>query len=713
MFVAQSTRRPGGTLYRYIAREMALPTLATLGGFTLVVLIQDLIRSSELIINRGLSADVVDWIAFYQTVPLAARTLPFAVLVGSMIALGRMGADRELLALEASGFSVRRLVAPAVLFATVMAAIGLALSVLAAPAASRAVDAAYMQLLHQNPAAMIRPGIPHSFGNWRLEAREVSPDGRQLEGVVLFIPDVGETIFARSAQILAPPDGRIVLQLEDGALMPDPRVRPREVRFDRLEVKLPKDAMDDFERDDEDILVGATIPELIAQGRDETLKGDDALEAQVELQRRFALPLASLVFGFLSLPLFLSRAQFSRSGGAMLGVVATLGYYGLVQLGNGLIEAELVTVVVGVWLPNAFVALVAGILLVGFQRTSAFGRHLAESQGGTRRMIDRTTRALTAFLSRRGRSQTGPGRSDGHVRVRRWALQRYIAGLFLQMVVLCFTVLLTAYLIVDVLERLQWFAKHGAEGGEILRFYGARIPLLASRVVPMSLLVGTALTVGLLAVQGELMAIQSCGISALRALTPALVICGAVAPASFYLTDNIVPRTNALADYLKQTEIKKADDDRLEARRRRDVWSRSGRRFFEAERFDPKLGAARNITVYELGDDGLPRTRADARGGRHIGGGVWRMVEPFRVERSSAGITTVPAATFAELGEEISAEVDTMHLSVRELRGEIRDVQEGGYDSTVYEVDLFMKLAAPFACLVLPALLEAEQALGC
>ncbi len=45
-----------------------------------------------------------------------------------------------------------------------------------------------------------------------------------------------------------------------------------------------------------------------------------------------------------------------------------------------------------------------------------------------------------------------------------------------------------------------------------------------------------------------------------------------------------------------------------------------------------------------------------------------------------------------------------MHLSVGELRSEIRDVREGGYDSTVYEVDLFMKLAAPFACLVLPAL---------
>ena len=51
---------------------------------------------------------------------------------------------------------------------------------------------------------------------------------------------------------------------------------------------------------------------------------------------------------------------------------------------------------------------------------------------------------------------------------------------------------------IDVLERLEQFAEHGATFSEVLRYYGARIPLLASRVVPMALMVGSALIASLL-----------------------------------------------------------------------------------------------------------------------------------------------------------------------------------------------------------------------
>ncbi len=51
-------RRPGGTLYRYIIREMVFPTLYALGGLTLVVLTKDLLGYSDLVINRGLDEEL-------------------------------------------------------------------------------------------------------------------------------------------------------------------------------------------------------------------------------------------------------------------------------------------------------------------------------------------------------------------------------------------------------------------------------------------------------------------------------------------------------------------------------------------------------------------------------------------------------------------------------------------------------------------------------
>ena len=82
------------------------------------------------------------------------------------------------------------------------------------------------------------------------------------------------------------------------------------------------------------------------------------------------------------------------------------------------------------------------------------------------------------------------------------------------------------------------------------------MPLLASRAVPMALLVATALTVSLLAAEGELIGMRACGISSLRALAPAFVLATLTAPAYFLLNNVVVPRTNALADELKRTEIK-------------------------------------------------------------------------------------------------------------------------------------------------------------
>ena len=99
-------------------------------------------------------------------------------------------------------------------------------------------------------------------------------------------------------------------------------------------------------------------------------------------------------------------------------------------------------------------------------------------------------------------------------------------------------------------------AEHEATAGEVLRFYGARIWLLASRAVPMALLVATSLTVSLLAADGELIGMRACGIPAPRALLPVLVLAAMIAPLYFLLNNVVVPRTNALADELKRTEIK-------------------------------------------------------------------------------------------------------------------------------------------------------------
>jgi lipopolysaccharide export system permease protein len=288
-------------------------------------------------------------------------------------------------------------------------------------------------------------------------------------------------------------------------------------------------------------------------------------------------------------------------------------------------------------------------------------------------------------------------------RPHRGALPRYVAGRFLGLASLSFAVLLTAYLLIDVMERLDWFARYQAGGAEILRFYAARVPLLASRVVPMALLVGTALVVSLLAVEGELTGMRACGLATPLAMMPVLWISLLVAPAYFVLRDVVVPRTNARADALKETEIKEEFYRDLAESRKSAVWRRSGSRVLAARRFDTDIGEARELTIYEIGEDGLPSSRTDAVAARHIGRGVWRLQRPSRIELRAGHVNAAPAHAYANLGEELDARVDTMHLSIRQLAREIQAIEADGYDATQLRVDYHVKLADALTCLVLPA----------
>ena len=677
------SRRPGRTLYAYVAREAAVPFAFALLGLTLAILTRDLIGFSELVINRGLGVLEVSGIALFEAVPVAAYMFPFALLVALLVALGRLGADREILVLEASGVSAARLVAPVAWVAGAAAALSLLLSLFAAPAANRALDAALDRIAHRQPWANFRAGAVNQFGGWRVEAREVSARGDELRGVLLWMPNLGETIFARQARVASAGDGSVEITLRDGSLVLAQSEGAQQLRFAELTTTLPR-SDEPVVRGMDEKLQGAGVGELLAAWRSfEPTANKPISAAWMELHRRLAIPTATLLFGFLAVPLFLTRRHFSRSAGGVLGVVTTIAYFALVQLGEGLVQGGGVGVAAGVWLPNLVLAPVALLLFVRARREGVLG-HRFSKPGRPER-------------DARPRGMRRPGRPH------RYALSRYVGARYLELSGLAFAVLLTAYVAIDVMERLDWFARYQASGLEVVRFYAARVPLLASRVVPMALLVGTALVVSLLAVEGELIGMRACGIPAPRALLPVLLLTMLVAPGYFVLRNVVVPRTNALADELKQSEIKEDYYRALAERRKRAVWRRDGSRVLQASRFDTDRGDARDLTIYEIGDDGLPTSRADAVSARHIGRGVWRLSQTRRIEIAPLRVRQVPPHTYADLGEVLPAEIDTMHLSVGELAREIEVIEQDGYDATQLRVDLHVKLADALACVVLPA----------
>jgi len=666
------TRPLGRTLSRYLARELIAPTVTALLGLTTAVLAKDLLGYADLVVNRGLGAPAVAAIALYQLIPLLTWTLPFALLVGVLVALGRLAADREILALEAAGVSLARVAQPVLAVAAGVAVAGLVLAQLAAPWARRELTSSLEAMLRDHPGAVLRAGAVLDFGQHKLLAREVSPDGSELRGVLLFVPDLGETLFAERADVSRAPGGDLALELHGGALVRAPEAGAQYLRFDRFGTVLHQEDSPLLDSPGER-LASATQAALRAIIADPATPATTVRLARAEAQRRVALPVAALVFGLLAAPLALGGRALSRSSGAVLGLGVTVAYYGLVQLGNGLLRVDGIPVAVAVWLPNVVGAVAAAVLLARLRSGATSAQRGA---AGVRR---------AASLAR---SWPRP-------------LERYVLATFARLSLLSFGALLAGYLLIDVLERLEWFARHHAESIEVLRFYGARIPLLASRIAPMGLLAGASLTVSLLGAQGELVAMESCGIRLERGLVPVLVGGLLAAPLYFLLCDAVVPRTNALADRIKVEEIK---DDTRDGAGGQEIWYRDGERVVRADRLDPSGGEARDLTVYHLGPDGFPTGRIDARTARHVGQGRWELRDARAFEISDRGLTEVEAPIDVELGRGGPIALDAMHLPVRALAREIRSASAGGYDTTAFRVDLHARLAAPLLCVLFPAL---------
>ena len=683
--------RASARLSRYVISEMLLPSLYATLAFGLVVLLTDLLGYAELIVNRGLGPADVAEIAGLQLIPTLARTLPFAVLVGSLVGLGRLSADRELLALETSGFSARQLARPGLLFALVATIISIGMTVSISPSAQRAVRDKMIDLSSENAGLAIRAGLATRLGGWRLEAKEVDGAGTRLGNVLVYLPSLQETIFSKRGAILAEEgsvDRRIVL--EDGLILGNGPERASLMRFDRMETALPEI---EVKKNEVPVDLIATLP--FAQLVDETREQagtDDGRKRHIEVHRRLALGAAALPFGLLAMGLALGRRDLSRSGGTVMGIIGAIAYYALVQLSEGLLRDESLPIGPVVWLPNIVLVAVATVLIF------RAGRHASES--------DRSSgKGETGLLERLGIRRKG-------LHMKRWALSRYVSAQFIRMVFLCIGGLVFAYLIIDAFDNLKWFNRYGATADEIVRFYSARLPVLAARVVPMALLIAVALTISLIGANGELLGMRACGIPVFRVLAPVWLLCGLAVPADHLLANEIVPRASERATYLKKTEIKDQDLPQNEVRER--VWYRVGQRIHEMERLDLLQGQARTVTLYELGPDGLPDQRTDADGARHLGGGVWLLDNPLSVKLGADGLLDRRLATesLVEFGDETPSEIDTAHMTPDALREAIKNPNLEGPVAQAYRTDLQMKIAAPLACLLLPLIVLFFAATG-
>ena len=209
------------TLVLYVFRELLVPSLIGFALFTFFLLMHFLLQLAELIIRFEVGAADVGRLFLYNVPHIIVLTVPMAVLVGGLIAFGRMSADSEIIAMRSGGVSLYQLAVPVVLLASLATALNIYLFLEVLPWGNNAMRQLQWRLINSRTiTSEVRPRVfETNFPNFTVFVEDVGGEEERWENLLLVKSDQNppKIVMARSAEAVYDEEKReLWLLLEDG-----------------------------------------------------------------------------------------------------------------------------------------------------------------------------------------------------------------------------------------------------------------------------------------------------------------------------------------------------------------------------------------------------------------------------------------------------------------------------------------------------------------
>ena len=209
-------------LSRYILRQHLPPLGYALAALTFAMLVNQIAKQFGNFVGKGLP-----WTAIFEVFALSipfivAMTLPMAVLVAVLYTFSHLAADNEVTAMKASGISVRRLLAPVIGGATVVALISLLWNDQILPRSNHQLRTLLVDIQRKKPTFQLKEQVINEVvaGQFFLRAARIDPAANTLNDVTIYDlgdPERRRIILADSGRMAYTPGGTdLYLTLRDG-----------------------------------------------------------------------------------------------------------------------------------------------------------------------------------------------------------------------------------------------------------------------------------------------------------------------------------------------------------------------------------------------------------------------------------------------------------------------------------------------------------------
>ena len=346
------------TIYLYILKEILPISWIGLMVFTFMLLMEKVLKLIELIVSRGVDISLILRLLLFISPSFLIFTIPTAVLLGTLLAFGRLSTDSEVTAFKASGISLYQLFFPVCIYSVLACALTAFLVFYGLPWGNRGFKATLYLIAQSKADIEIKERVFNdAFDGLVVYVDKIPIHGKQMEGILIYDErDKGKvnTIFAREGYVVTNPKSQeVILRLFSGDIH----------RIDSLGKVYQKLQFNAYDLRLELTKVYSTIAARLKdremsideiEEKIEKLKqaGGNTTSLRVELHKRYAFPFTCIIFGLIGTPLGIQPRRSGRSYGFIFSILILLGYYVSLMTSEILAVRQTIPPFLAGWAPN-------------------------------------------------------------------------------------------------------------------------------------------------------------------------------------------------------------------------------------------------------------------------------------------------------------------------------------------------------------------------
>lgn len=358
-------------IFRYLLKETLKSQLAIflilMAIFITLKFVRVLGDASDGDIPAGL---VMGLLALYAPI-IASLMLPISAYLGIMLAHGRLYVDSEMTVMRACGISEWYITRIMLLLSVVIMIITGIVTLYLGPTAAESEYELREKARQEAGFSSIIPGRFQQTGNEKavVFVHDVNGDDESLQRVFLSQPqaDSGSNkvrvVYADKGYVRNNPDGTRNLVLRDGVQYEGEQAKKnyRRLAFDEYQIQI-NDSPQEQSRRKVSVLPTSE------------LWGDDTIEAQAELQWRFAIPLSIPFLVLIAVPLSAVDPRQGRFGKMFPAILLYLGYFLLLLASRRVLEDGKLPVQLGLWWVHGIMLLIGSMLILRDRKAGAVVR---------------------------------------------------------------------------------------------------------------------------------------------------------------------------------------------------------------------------------------------------------------------------------------------------------------------------------------------------